>query len=97
MTDTYTYHQQILDELARHGLKPIATSSPEWLRDVVRNLYKHEIKRLRGDYLDGRFPKREYAGRVVALRKRYWLLSIPTALWLVPAAPKPPGEGGTTK
>lgn len=89
MTDIYVYHQQILDELARHGLRPLATSSPQRLRDAVRDLYKHEIRRLRGEYLDGRFPKREYAGRVVELRKRYWLLSIPTELWLAPAAPKP--------
>lgn len=95
MTDIYVYHQQILDELARHGLRPLVTSSPQRLRDAVRDLYKYEIKRLRSDYLGGRIPKREYAGHVVELRKRYRLLSIPTGLWL--AAPKPVGEGGTTK
>lgn len=89
MTDTYVYHQQVLDELARHGLQPIAASSPPQLRDAVRDLYKYEIRRLRDEYLDGRFPKPEFAGRVVELRKRYWLLSIPTELWLLPAAPKP--------
>jgi hypothetical protein len=82
LTDTYTYHQQILDELARHGLAPLPTSSPQQLRDAVRDLYKYEIKRLRHDYLAGRIPKREYAGHVVELRKRYWLLSIPTGLWV---------------
>ena len=92
MTDTYRYHQQILDELARHGLLPIATSSPQHLRDAVRDLYKYEIRRLRDAYLGGHFPKPEFAGRVVELRKRYWLLSIPTELWLV--KPKPGEQGG---
>jgi hypothetical protein len=87
LTDTYRYHQQILDELARHGLQPIATSSPQQLRDAVRDLYKYEIRRLRDAYLDGHFPKPEFAGRVVELRKRYWLLSIPTELWLLPIEP----------
>jgi hypothetical protein len=81
LTETYGYHQQVLDELARHGLRPLGTSSPGRLRDAVRDLYKYEIKRLRDDYLAGRFPKQEFAGHVVELRKRYWLLSIPTELW----------------
>ena len=79
----YTYHPDVLAELARHGLKPLPTTSPQTLRDAVRDLYKFEIKRLRDAYLAGRFPKREFAGRVVELRKQYGLLSIPTELWLV--------------
>jgi hypothetical protein len=48
----------------------------------VRDLYKYEIKRLRGELLAGRFPKSEYAARVVALRERYPLLSLPLDFWL---------------
>lgn len=81
MTETYTYHQQILDELARHGLKPLAATSPQQLRDVVRDLYKYEIRRLKGELLARRFPRSHYAGHVVELRKRYRLLSIPMELW----------------
>jgi hypothetical protein len=83
LTETFVYHQQILDELARHGLRPLPTSAPGRLRDAVRDLYKYEIRALRDAYVAGRFPKPEFAGRVVELRKRYWLLSIPTELWLV--------------
>jgi hypothetical protein len=50
----------------------------------VRELYKYEIKRLRKELLAGGFLKSEYAGRVVELRKRYWLLSVPTQLWTIP-------------
>ena len=79
---TYTYRPEVLEELARHGLRPLAGTPPGALRDAVRDLYKYEIKRLRADLLAGKFQKNEYAGKVVSLRQRYPLLSIPTALWL---------------
>ena len=84
MSQTYIYRPQILDELARHGLKPGPSSTPGQLRDAVRDLYKYEIKRLRGELLAGHFPKSEYAGRVLELRLRYRVLSIPTHLWTAP-------------
>jgi hypothetical protein len=77
------YHQQILDELAGHGLIPRPDTPPQLLRDVVRDLYKYEIRRLRDRLIAGEIPKREYAGHVIALRKRYRVLSVPTALWTV--------------
>ena len=79
----YQYHANVLDELARHGLRPLPDTSPERLRDAVRDLYKYEIKRLRADLLAGSFLKKDYASHVVELRKRYPLLSIPVDLWLV--------------
>lgn len=79
----YQYHANVLDELARHGLRPLPDTSPERLRDAVRDLYKYEIKRLRADLLAERFLKKDYASHVVELRKRYPLLSIPVDLWLV--------------
>ncbi len=81
---TYSYRVEVLEELARHGLCPGPSTAPGHLRDAVRDLYKYEIKRLRGELLAGTFPKSEYAGKVVALRERYPLLSIPTALWVAP-------------
>ena len=80
--DTYAYHPEILEELARHGLKPLPTSPPAQLRDAVRDLYKYEIKRLRSELLAGRFIKSEYAGHIIELRKRYRVLSVPTHLWM---------------
>jgi hypothetical protein len=81
-TVAYQYHQRVLDELARHGLNPARHTPPERLRDAVRDLYKYEIRRLRSELLAGRIRKPDYAGHVIALRQRYWLLSIPTQLWL---------------
>lgn len=81
MPETFTYHPQILDELARHGLRPLPTTPPQVLRDAVRDLYKYEIKRLRTDLLARRIRKIDYAGRVVQLRTRYPVLSVPLQLW----------------
>jgi hypothetical protein len=81
LTETYSYHPRILDELARHGLKPLPESSPQQLRDAVRDLYKYEIRRLRSELLAERIRRPDYAGHVVELRTRYWLLSVPTELW----------------
>lgn len=77
-----TYHRQILDELARHGLVPASGTPPERLRDAVRDLYKYEIRKLRDRVVAGDIPRQELAGLVVELRKRYRLLSVPTALWV---------------
>jgi len=76
------YHQQILDELAGHGLVPRPDTPPQLLRDAVRDLYKYEIRSLRDRLSVGEIPKREYAGHVIAVRKRYRVLSVPTALWI---------------
>jgi hypothetical protein len=79
---TYTYHPRVLEELARHGLRPLSTTSPERLREAVRDLYLYEIRRLRGEFLRGRIVRKRYADHVVELRRRYPLLSLPVEQWL---------------
>lgn len=80
----YVYHPEVLDELARHGLRPLPGTPPQALRDALRDLYKYEIKRLRADLLAKRIAKTDYAGRVLELRRRYPLLSVPLQLWTAP-------------
>jgi hypothetical protein len=80
-SNVFIYHQRILEELVAHGLVPGAETPPQQLRDAVRDLYRYEIRRLRGRLIAGEIAKKDYAGHVVALRKRYWLLSVPTGLW----------------
>ena len=77
----YDYEPAVLDGLAGHGLRPLPRTSPQFLRDAVRELYRYEIKALRNALLAGRIPKSDYANHVIALRKRYWLLSVPLQLW----------------
>ncbi len=83
----YTYEARILDALAGHGLVPRPETSPQRLRDAVRDLYRYEIKRLRLSLLAGHIAKRDYAGHVVALRIRYPLLSVPMERWVVQIPP----------
>ena len=78
----YRYHQHVLEALSGHGLMPLPDTSPQQLRDATRDLYKYEIRRLRDRFLAGEFPKLEFADRVVVLRRRYWILSVPLGLWI---------------
>jgi hypothetical protein len=84
VTETYVYAPEILEELARHGLRPTPKTPPQQLRDAVRDLYKYEIKRLRTDLLANRIRKADYAACVVQLRRRYPLLSVPLQFWTAP-------------
>ena len=86
----FVYRQEVLDQLAAHGLKPLPSTSAQQLRDALRDLYKYEIKVLRETLLAGRIAKPDYAGHVIELRKRYWLLSVPLQLWTTQSGTLPP-------
>jgi len=51
------------------------------VREALNDLYRYEIRRLRRRLLAGDFPKADYSDHVIALRKQYWLLSIPVERW----------------
>jgi len=86
----YPYTPEVMEELAVHGLVPRPGTPPQVLRDALRDLYKYEIKVLKARLLAGEFPKPEYAGRVVQLRRRYPLLSVPMELWIRRDGPEGP-------
>ena len=73
---------EVLEELARHGLRPTETTRPEKLREQINDLYRYEIRKLRDRCRAGEFSTRELPARVIELRKRYVLLSIPIARWI---------------
>jgi hypothetical protein len=79
---TYSYRPEVLEALARHGLRPRPETSPQFLRDAVNDLYRFEIRRLRSRLLAQEFPKSEYIGRVLELRGKYLLLSMPMDEWI---------------
>lgn len=82
MPETYDYLEQVREQLARHGLLARPSSAPAFLRNALRDLYRYEIRQLRDRLVAGAIPRDEYAGHVIALRKRYWLLSVPLPLWV---------------
>ena len=75
------YRPEILEALATHGLVPRPETTPPRLREAVNDLYRHEIRRLRDRCRRREFPVTALAAHVVALRRRYLLLSTPLALW----------------
>jgi hypothetical protein len=77
----YVYAADILEVLASHGLRPTATTPPAVVRDALSDLYRYEIRRLRRTLLEGGIQKQDYSSHVIALRKRYWLLSLPVQHW----------------
>ena len=83
-TPTYHFAPEVLDALAEHGMRPTGATSPERVREALSQLYRYEIRRLKARLLEGAFPKREYTERVVELRRRYFLLSIPVTSWTRP-------------
>jgi len=75
---------EILEALAEHGLVPRDDTPAALLREQINDLYRVEIRKLRDRCRAGEFPVGELAPRVVELRKRYMLLSIPTPQWYSP-------------
>jgi hypothetical protein len=85
MAESIRYRSDVLEQLLVHGVRPMAHTRPEVVRDFVRDLYKYEIRCLRARYLRREFPKAEYAGRVDALRRRYPVLALLAREFLEPS------------
>jgi hypothetical protein len=82
----FTYKTFILQSLLIHGVRPTTQTPPEIARGFLRDLYKYEIRRLRERYMRKEFPKKEYAEKVDALRRKYPALSLPASQWIEPSS-----------
>ena len=89
----YEYAPEALEVLAGHGLCPGPETPPALVREALSDLYRYEIRRLKRRLLAGEFPKDEYSGRVIGLRRQYWLLSIPVERWSRPEITTSPVTG----
>jgi hypothetical protein len=78
----FRYRADVVEELGRHGVHPSERTPPALVHEFVSDLYRYEIRRLRSRLLRQDFPRREYAGRVVELRRRYRVISMPPEEWL---------------
>ena len=85
----YEYAPEALEVLARHGLRPGPGTSAPFVREALSNLYRFEIRRLKGRLLAGEIPKERYSDHVIGLRKEYWLLSVPVQHWAREIGPSP--------
>jgi hypothetical protein len=78
---TYRYRPEVLEQLARHGVKPLDTTPPALVNEFLNDLYRYEIRKLRRRFVERQFPPREYVPHVIALRRRYPLISVPVRFW----------------
>ena len=79
---THRYRQDVLDELWTHGVQPTPATAPELVHEYVSDLYRHELRRLRDRLVRREIPKDGYIDRVVALRRKYPLISLKPFQWL---------------
>lgn len=82
----YIYREDVLRAVAQHGIRPTVRTPPELARGFVRDLYCYELRVLRDRLLRQEFPRQEYAGRVIALRDQYRVLSLRAGEWLEAAS-----------
>jgi hypothetical protein len=78
----FRYHAEVLETLSHHGLAPTPGTPPPVVRSALSDLYRYEIRRLRDSLLGGRVRKADYIDRVLDLRRKYWLLSVPVERWI---------------
>ena len=79
--EMWSYPPELLDVLLAFGLKPSSHTPPPLVRGALNDLYRFEIRRLRQRMVDGKVEKARYADEVVALRKKYWPLSLQPEHW----------------
>lgn len=87
MPPAWIYPAELSESLLRFGLAPRPDTPPRFVRDHLSDLYRYEIRVLRGRLLAGEFPKTDYIGHVIALRKKYWPLALTPEQWDVICSP----------
>ena len=78
----FRYRAAVLQELWKHGVSPTERTPPALAHEFVSDLYRWELRRLRDRLIRGEFPKTEYYGRVLDLRRRYPAISMKPAEWV---------------
>jgi hypothetical protein len=77
----FRYDMKLLAALAALGIVPRPDTPPETVKAAVNDLYRYELRCLRDRLLRKEIPKAGYSDRVIALRRRYWMLSLPLDRW----------------
>jgi hypothetical protein len=78
----YRYRPDVLAQLGAHGVKPTPSTSPEFVRDFLNDLYRYELRRLRDRLVRREIAKPDYYAHVVGVRRRYPLLSMKLWEWM---------------
>ena len=81
MPPAWSYPPELIDALTAFGLSPTSATPPLLVRDALNDLYRYEIRRLRARLLAGEVEKSGYHALVVALRRKYWPLTLQPSAW----------------
>jgi N-carbamoylputrescine amidase len=77
----WAYPPELVAALGAFGLSPAPDTPPVLVRDALSDLYRWEIRRLRERLIAKEFPKKDYIGHVIAMRKKYWPLAMTPDAW----------------
>ena len=72
----FRYRADVLAQLATHGIRPRAHTPPDVVHELVSDLYRYELRRMRDRLLRHEFARTEYFARILELRRRYPLVSL---------------------
>jgi hypothetical protein len=78
----YRYKEDILAQLADHGVRPTPATPPEKVHEFVNDLYRYELRRLRDRLRRREIAKPDYYGLVVEIRRRYPALAMKPWQWI---------------
>lgn len=81
MAAAWTYPPEFLESLAGLGLAPTPATPPALVRETVNDLYRYQLRAVRDRLRAGGIEKTAYLDVVIALRKKYWLLSLSVPAW----------------
>ena len=77
----WTYPPELADALSAFGLRPTADTPPALVREALNDLYRFELRRMRERLRAGLVEKSHYVDDVIALRKKYWPLTMQLPVW----------------
>jgi hypothetical protein len=73
---SFHYRADVLEQLALHGIRPLEHTPPDVVHELVNDLYRYELRRMRDRLLRREFARSEYFDRILELRRRYRLVSL---------------------
>jgi hypothetical protein len=88
----FEYQPEILSQLLSHGVRPLPRTRPALVFHYLNELYRYELRRLKRMRQAGAVLHGDYGNRVVELRRRYPLVSVPVKYWTVPGTPPDPED-----
>ena len=78
----FRYKEDILAQIADHGVRPTPEIPPEKVHEFVNDLYRYELRRLRDRLVRREIAKPDYRNMVVDIRRRYPALALKPWQWI---------------